>query len=47
MCIHAAAAVLGVLTRPLLVVAGVCCLDARRALSVKFEVKIPGRFSMW
>ncbi len=47
MCIHAAAAVLGVLTRPLPVVAGVCCVDARRAMSMNFEVKISGRFSMW
>ena len=47
MCIHAAAAVLGVLMRPLLVVAGVHCVDARRALSVNFEAKISGRFLMW
>jgi hypothetical protein len=46
-CIHAAAAVLGVLTRPLPVVVGVFCVDARRALSMNFEVKISGHFSMW
>ncbi len=47
MCIHAAVAVLGVLTRPLPVVAGVHCMDARRASSINFEVKISGHFLMW
>jgi hypothetical protein len=46
-CIHDAAAVLGVLTRPFPVVAGVRCVDAWRASSMNFEVKISGRFLMW
>ena len=47
MCVHAAAAVMVVLTRPLPVVAGVRCVDARRASSMNLEVKIFGCFLMW
>jgi hypothetical protein len=46
-CIHAAVAVLGVLMRLLPVVAGVHCMDAQRVLSMNFEVKISGCFSLW
>jgi hypothetical protein len=44
---QAAAAAMLVLTRPLPEVAGVCWIDARRALSMNFEVRIYDIFSMW
>ena len=44
---QAAAAAMLVLTRPLPEVAGVRWIDARRALSMNFEVRISGLFSMW
>jgi hypothetical protein len=43
----AAAAAMLVLTRPLPEVAGVHWIDAWRALSMNFEVKISGLFLMW
>ena len=44
---QAAVAAVLVLTRPLPEVAGVRWIDARRALSMNFEVRISGLFSMW